>query len=153
LTWDRYLNLRKQRRLAGMVTTVPSTILAAAASGSYFLTQEIDPTSSPIAGVDPVYVYALLTLGCTGLGYLLGPSLGSGVWSLFHGKNRKQIEEKDKLFFEHITKQRVDPSRQTMQNRLPDYYGEKIGSIKDYRQWLRDQSTFRRKAAHGVDDD
>lgn len=66
LTWDRYLNLRKQRRLAGMVTTVPSTILAAAASGSYFLTQEIDPTSSPIAGIDPVYVYALLTLGCTG---------------------------------------------------------------------------------------
>lgn len=88
-----------------------------------------------------------------GLGYLLGPSLGSGVWSLFYGKNRKQIEEKDKLFFEHITKQRVDPSRQTMQNRLPDYYGEKIGSIRDYRQWLRDQSTFRRKAAHGVEDD
>jgi mitochondrial import inner membrane translocase subunit TIM23 len=67
LTWERYLNLRKQRRLAGMVTTVPSTILAAAASGSYFLTQEIDPTSSPIAGIDPVYVYALLTLGCTGM--------------------------------------------------------------------------------------
>lgn len=66
LPWERYLNLRKQRRLAGMVTTIPSTILAAAASGSYFLTQEIDPTSSPIAGVDPVYVYALLTLGCTG---------------------------------------------------------------------------------------
>lgn len=66
LTWERYLNLRKQRRLAGMVTTIPSTALAAAASGSFFLTQEIDPTSSPIAGIDPVYVYALLTLGCTG---------------------------------------------------------------------------------------
>lgn len=58
--------MRKQRRIAGMITTVPSTILAGVTSGSYFLTQEIDPTSSPIAGIDPVYVYALLTLGCTG---------------------------------------------------------------------------------------
>lgn len=66
LPWDRYLNMRKQRRIAGMITTVPSTILAGVTSGSYFLTQEIDPTSSPIAGIDPVYVYALLTLGCTG---------------------------------------------------------------------------------------
>jgi hypothetical protein len=29
---------------------------------------------------------------------------------------------------------------------VPDYYGEKIGSMKGYRQWLRDQATYRRKA-------
>ena len=31
--------------------------------------------------------------------------------------------------------------------------GEKIGSISQYRRWLRDQSTFRRKAAHGFKGD
>jgi import inner membrane translocase subunit TIM23 len=153
ITWGRYLALRKQRRIAGTLTSIPTTLAAAFASGSYFLTQEIDPSSSPIAGIDPVYVYALLTISCTGLGYLVGPSLGSSIWSLAHRGHAKEIEEKDKKFYEHIVRNRVDPSRQTMQNRLPDYYGEKIGSVSDYRQWLRDQSVFREKAAHGVEDD
>ncbi|UZJ53107.1 hypothetical protein CBS101457_002427 [Exobasidium rhododendri] len=152
LPWNRYLQLRKQRRVAGIVTTVPTTFLAALSSGSYFLTQEIDPTNT-IAGIDPVYVYALLTLSCTGLGYLIGPTVGSSIWSLFHSKHKKEIESKDQDFYQHISAMRVDPSRQTMQNRLPDHYGEKIGSIEDYRQWLRDQAAFKRKAAHGVSDD
>lgn len=63
--WDRYLSLRKQKRLAGLVTTVPTTFLAAAGAGSYFLTQEVDP-SQAIMGIDPVYVFALATIGCTG---------------------------------------------------------------------------------------
>lgn len=58
----------------------------------------------------------------TGLGYLAGPTLGASFWSLLHAKQRQQIDEKDKKFYEHIVKMRVDPSRQTMQNRLPDYY-------------------------------
>lgn len=44
------LRLRNQRRIAGLVSTVPAMILAGAASGSYFLTQELDP-SQTIMGV------------------------------------------------------------------------------------------------------
>jgi import inner membrane translocase subunit TIM23 len=144
LKWDRYLKLRKQRRIAGIVTTIPTTVLAAVSSGSYFLTQEIDPTNT-IGGIDPVYVYALLTLSCTGelyskcgqkalskvytdlytstgLGYLVGPTLGASLWSLFHSKHRGDMEKKDRDFYTHISAMRVDPSRQTMQNRLPDHY-------------------------------
>lgn len=32
-----------------------------------------------------------------------------------------------------------------MSNPVPDYYGEKIGSVKDYRQWLKDQRAFKLK--------
>jgi len=28
---------------------------------------------------------------------------------------------------------------------VPDYYGEKIGSVKDYRQWLKDQRAYNKK--------
>jgi len=28
---------------------------------------------------------------------------------------------------------------------VPDYYGEKIGSVADYRRWLKDQRAFTRK--------
>ncbi|EST04932.1 Mitochondrial import protein Pam17 [Kalmanozyma brasiliensis GHG001] len=152
LSWDKYLQLRKSRRLAGMVTTIPTTLLAGAAAGSYFLTLEIDPTNT-IAGLDPIYINAGLTLACTGLGWLTGPTVGNSIWSLLHRKNAKQIAEKDHDFYEHIKRNRVDPTRQSVQNPVPDYYGEKIGSIKQYRQWLRDQAAFRRKAAHGLEND
>ncbi|PWZ00312.1 mitochondrial import protein Pam17 [Testicularia cyperi] len=152
LPWDRYLQLRRSRRLAGMVTTIPTTLLAGAAAGSYFLTLEIDP-SNAIGGIDPIYINAGLTLACTGLGWLTGPTIGTGIWSLIHRKNAQQIAQKDHDFYEHIKRNRVDPTRQSMQNPVPDYYGEKIGSIKQYRQWLRDQAAYRRKAAHGLQQD
>ncbi|GAC75079.1 hypothetical protein PANT_14c00026 [Moesziomyces antarcticus T-34] len=152
LSWDNYLQLRRSRRLAGMVTTIPTTLLAGAAAGSYFLTLEIDP-SNTIAGLDPIYINAGLTLACTGLGWLTGPTVGTAIWGLLHRKNAKQIAHKDHDFYEHIKRNRVDPTRQSVQNPVPDYYGEKIGSIKQYRQWLRDQAAFRRKAAHGLEQD
>ena len=28
---------------------------------------------------------------------------------------------------------------------MPDYYGEKISSVKQYRQWLKDQWAYNKK--------
>lgn len=124
--------------MAGLVTTIPTTLLAGAAAGSYFLTVEIDP-SNAIGGIDPIYINAGLTLAATGLGWLTGPTVGTSIWGLLHRKNAGAISAMDHEFYEHIKRNRVDPTRQSMQNPVPDYYGEKIGSIKQYRQWLRDQ--------------
>jgi len=52
----------------------------------------------------------------------------------------------DKEFHKHIVKYRVDPTRNSGRNVVPDYYGEKIKSVSDYRKWLRKQQNFRRKA-------
>ena len=84
--------------------------------------------------------------------WLVGPTLGSALWAARHSAKLPAIREKDADFYEHIKRMRVDPSRQSVQNPVPDFYGEKIGSLKQYRQWLRDQATFRRKAAHGLDE-
>jgi hypothetical protein len=62
LTWDKYLNIRKQRVRYGLATTYPTAIASMFASGSYFLTQEVDPTNA-IMGIDPVYVALLETIG------------------------------------------------------------------------------------------
>jgi len=48
-------------------------------------------------------------------------------------------------FYARIRKHRVDPSTSSMQNPLPDYYGEKITSVQGYRMWLKDQRAFNRK--------
>lgn len=44
------LRLRRQRRIAGLVATVPTMLCSAIASGSYFMTIEIDP-SQTLGGV------------------------------------------------------------------------------------------------------
>jgi len=56
------------------------------------------------------------------------------------------IELKDREFHQRIKRRRVDPSSQSATNPVPDFYGEKIGTLHQYRQWLRDQARYRRKA-------
>ncbi|KAI9068577.1 mitochondrial import protein Pam17 [Trametes sanguinea] len=112
----------------------------------------MDPTK-PIFNIDPMYVYGAATLGCAGLGYLIGPIIGSTIWRLTHRRLMRLIEQRDKEFHQHIVKNRVDPTAQSATNPVPDYYGEKIGSLHDYRQWLRDQSKFRKKAAGFLSED
>lgn len=52
----------------------------------------------------------------------------------------------DKEFFKHIVKNRADPTANSVRNPIPDYYGEKIKSVSEYRAWLRKQREYRRKA-------
>jgi import inner membrane translocase subunit TIM23 len=54
-------------------------------------------------------------------------------------------KQKEKEFFARIRRYRVDPSSQSFSNPVPDYYGEKIGSVQQYRQWLRDQRAYNKK--------
>ncbi len=53
--------------------------------------------------------------------------------------------QKEREFYQRIKRYRSDPAGQSMNNPVPDYYGEKITSVKDYRRWLKDQRAFRRK--------
>jgi mitochondrial import inner membrane translocase subunit TIM23 len=53
--------------------------------------------------------------------------------------------QKEKQFYERIKRHRVDPSTNSFQNPVPDYYGEKIGSVTGYRHWLKDQRAYNRK--------
>lgn len=107
------------------------------------------------------------------MGWLAGPSIGDVIWAAYHRKQKDAFEAKDLQFFEHIVRNRVDPSMAAIQNQLPDHYvsvidsfghcvtlimsciekGENIGSIPEYRDWLRKQNEFRRKRAHGVVED
>jgi len=58
--------------------------------------------------------------------------------------------QKEKAFYERIKRYRVDPSSSSYGNPVPDYYGEKIGSVQDYRRWLKDQRAFNRKKSKNL---
>lgn len=147
MTWEQFLSLRKQQRRIGTFGSIAAAVLTMAGSFSYLSQIEIDPTET-LFGLDifTVYVGGIL---CTGfVGFMFGPSIiGDPLFSIINRNVMSTYKIKQKLFLKHIAKMRVDASRQSMNNPVPDYYGEKIGSLKDYRQWLRDCNEYRRKAS------
>lgn len=147
MTWTEFLNLRKTQRRYGFIGSIAAALLTMSGSFSYLSQIEIDPTEM-IFGLDTftVYIGAIL---CTGfIGFMFGPSLiGDPLFSVLNRNTMATYRIKQKLFLKHIAKMRVDASRQSMNNPVPDYYGEKIGSLNDYRQWLRDCNEYRRKAS------
>lgn len=137
LPWNDFLHIRRQRHRAEILASIPSAFAGFFAGISYFATREIDPTQL-VLGLDPMIVYGGATVACGGLGWLIGPMFGSTAWKIVHRKKASLIEQREKEFYEHVKKNRVDPSRQSFNNPVPDHYAEKIGSVADYRRWLRD---------------
>ena len=53
--------------------------------------------------------------------------------------------QKEVDFYHRIRRLRVDRSSQSLCIRVPDFYGEKIGIVKYYRNWLKDQRAYNNK--------
>ncbi|KAJ8522365.1 hypothetical protein ONZ45_g1058 [Pleurotus djamor] len=145
LNWEDFLKIRGGRRKWQTAATVPFALLGFFGGIAYFGNLEPDPTK-PIMGVDPFFFYGFCTLGCVGAGALIGPTVGSALWRYTHRNLVTVIDAREKEFLQHIARRRVDPSLQSPTTPIPDFYGEKIGSLHQYRQWLRDQGKYRRKA-------
>ncbi|KAL8284192.1 hypothetical protein RQP46_004941 [Phenoliferia psychrophenolica] len=152
LDWSTYLQLRRSKRRYGLLASIPTTFAGFSVGAGYFATLEAE-VGELLMGIEPIYVYGAATIGCVALGWLSGPMFGSAVWKATHGKVLTAMEVKDREFYEHIVRNRADPTRNSASNPAPDFYGEKIGSVKDYRQWLRDQAAYKRKATFGKGED
>ncbi|KAK1231477.1 TIM23 complex component [Marasmius sp. AFHP31] len=164
LTWPDYLAVRANRRKWQNAMSIPTSAIGLFGGASYFGSLNTDPmqpilvrkprrsstvgnwTNNGLAqGLDPFMFYGICTAACMGFGYLLGPSLGNAIWRFTHRSYGNLIDSRDREFYQHIQKRRVDASLQSPTSPVPDYYGEKIGSLHQYRRWLRDQGKYRRK--------
>jgi hypothetical protein len=98
LSWDEFLRLRRQRRLSGVIASVPSSMLGIYGGLQYFGSGEIDPTQT-ILGFDPIVMNSLFVLGCGVMGWLIGPTVGRGVWQVLHRRQSRLINEVPLLSF------------------------------------------------------
>ncbi|KIJ44303.1 hypothetical protein M422DRAFT_168336 [Sphaerobolus stellatus SS14] len=163
MNWPEYFRVRRSKRRWELLASIPSTVVSLGLGAYYLGNMETDPTK-PIFGIDPIFVLGAATLGIggmlvfiitetassnriyiVGVGYLLGPVIGSAAWRLKHRQILPLLEAREREFYKHIARNRVDPRTQSPTNPIPDYYGEKVGSLNQYRQWLRDQSNYRKK--------
>lgn len=145
LTWVDYLALKRQNNIVNITAGVFTGLLGAAITLSYLGNIEID-LEKPIFGVDATLVMGGAVLMGGAFGFLIGPFLGTAIFNMRHKSTLAAYKAKDSVFLQRIKHYRVDPSLQSFSNPVPDYYGEKIYSLHDYKQWLRDCNAFRRKA-------
>ncbi|KAF8809007.1 mitochondrial import protein Pam17 [Phlegmacium glaucopus] len=145
LTWPDYLAIRHSKRKWQMAAMIPCALLGFVGGAAYFGTLDADPMK-PIMGIDPFFFYGICTVGCVGAGAIIGPTIGTALWRLQYRQLLPLIDAKDHQFFQRVAKNRVDATLQSPTNPVPDYYGEKIGSLHQYRTWLRDQAKYKRKA-------
>ncbi|CCE63414.1 hypothetical protein TPHA_0E03240 [Tetrapisispora phaffii CBS 4417] len=145
LTWADFFALRRTERKINVGSSIFTALVGSNLSWAYLSTMQIDPTQT-LLGFDPLVAISAGLIASGTLGYLFGPLLGSQIFNVGHSKKLKSYTAKNKEFLKKIISNRVDASSQSFSNPVPDYYGEKIGSIKEYRQWLRDCHAYRRKA-------
>ncbi|KAJ6531107.1 mitochondrial import protein Pam17 [Mycena capillaripes] len=145
LNWVEYFDTRRRRRQWQTAFTIPCAMIGFFGGSFYFGSLQTDPTK-PIMGIDPMMFYGGCTILCMGAGYVVGPSMGSAVWRIMNRRAVAKIDARDREFYRHVANNRVDASLQSATNPVPDYYGEKVGSLKQYKQWLRDHRKYKRKA-------
>ncbi|KAE9985214.1 hypothetical protein EG328_007754 [Venturia inaequalis] len=145
LTWNRFLTLRKTRRRVSLVASVVGGLSFFATGIIVLTTNDFDQMGAQMIGLDPFITLGLGTFACGALGWLLGPFLGTALFNMYYKRLVPQMRVKEREFYARIKKFRVDPSVSSMQNPVPDYYGEKIGSVAGYRRWLKDQRAFNLK--------
>ncbi|KAI9697669.1 MAG: TIM23 complex component [Candelina mexicana] len=148
IDWNEFFRLRKKRRKFNLGFSGLGAGVSTMAGMQILMAQDIE--SMQIMGMDPMVVMGLTTIAFAAGGWLLGPALFGPVFRIMHRKYMWAIEEKEKELYSRIKKYRVDPSSQSYSNPVPDYYGEKIGSVKDYRRWLKDQRAYNKKRQNFV---
>ncbi|KAF2169077.1 hypothetical protein M409DRAFT_53031 [Zasmidium cellare ATCC 36951] len=147
LTWDRFFDLRRKRRFLNVGCSAVTAVAAVGVVTPIIANQDFDSWGAQISGMDPIVVFGISTFAVAAGGWLCGPSFGTALFSLWAGRRgwNKLIAEKEKSFYARIKRYRADASASSPQNPIPDYYGEKIASVKDYRRWLKDQKAFNLK--------
>ncbi|KAK2042329.1 Pam17-domain-containing protein [Colletotrichum somersetense] len=144
LDWETFFQLRKSRRRWQLGFSVVSGLGAFVGGAGILATGVADPLVTQVP-LDPFITMGLMTMAFGTLGWLVGPSIGSFVFYTLNKRWRNQMTIKEKEFFARIKKNRVDPSVSSVGNPVPDFYGEKISSVRGYRQWLKDQRAFNKK--------
>ncbi|OAQ22836.1 mitochondrial import protein Pam17 [Linnemannia elongata AG-77] len=148
MDWNTYFALRKTRRNYERAFMVPSALVSLLGAGYYFAQRDFDPT--PIFGMDQVIVYGIGTVAAGLVGLAMGPVIGNSVFRAANSRAKPLVDRMDTEFLKHIARNRADPAANSISNPIPDYYGEKIKSVSEYRAWLRKQREFRRKSTFYV---
>lgn len=86
LDWNTFFKLRATRRRYSVVSSAATSAVTTVLGVQYLSTQDIESLGAQVMGLDPFVVLGMATMACGAGGWLLGPFVGNGVWSLVNRK-------------------------------------------------------------------
>lgn len=86
LDWNSFFKLRASRRRYSVASSVATSAVTTVLGVQYLSTQDIESLGAQVMGLDPFVVLGMATMACGAAGWLLGPFVGNGVWSLVNRK-------------------------------------------------------------------
>eukprot|EP01134_Creolimax_fragrantissima_P001263 CFRG1263T1 len=143
MPFKEYREIKKTMKTRGRIVGVPAGF--GSMFGTSFAILSTNPTIMDppanlndiqlILGMDPMLATVLATTVAGGVGYVFGGTFYSFVWRLINREKANQLILRDADFMKRLDKHRfVDDQKQE-----DDYYGEKVLTVADYRNWLKDQ--------------
>lgn len=115
LDWNTFFQLRVRRRRVQLLFSFLNSLVGIS-GGAIVLSSGIADHVVKLIPLDPFLTLGLMTTACGALGWLSGPSVGSGLFYLKNRKLKQQIKLKESEFFEKIKKNRADPSNSSASN-------------------------------------
>ena len=86
LTWNRFFDLRRKRRYINLVASLVTAGASVAFIGPVVAGQDLDTWGAQASGLDPFIVLGIVGIGIGAVGWLCGPSIGSGFFGLWAGR-------------------------------------------------------------------
>ncbi|KAJ1557553.1 TIM23 complex component [Nowakowskiella sp. JEL0078] len=146
VTWTDFFAARKSRRLwerAG--GGILGGLGFFGGCMYYYFVADVDPFAPRILGIfDQGTAYTIAPFLVAAVAGTAGISIGGIAWRAKQ-KNGilRLIDQREKEFYKRISENRPKEVRVAgFNNPMPDYYGEQITSVKEYRAWLKKQRKF-----------
>lgn len=152
MPFEEYRKLKKALKMRARIAGLPTAVVGVMASS--FVNIHFNPRMfemtpeevQPILGMDPIVLAAVCGVGSGAVGFILGGAIFNATWKLLARNKARQLQERDEDFLQRIQKHRFSAF-----NRYEDdYYGDKVVTLSDYRQWIRLQQKKRENAAKFV---
>lgn len=115
LDWNSFFQLRVKRRRIQMVFSIFSGIMSGAA-GAVVLSSGAADTLVGMVPLDPFATLGIATVCAGGIGWLVGPSIGSQLFYLLNRRYKTQMLEKESEFLTRVKKHRSDPTNSSTSN-------------------------------------
>ncbi|KAJ3227668.1 TIM23 complex component [Chytriomyces hyalinus] len=148
LSWTQYFDQKSKLKTFERISSIAGFSLFFFGGSYYFMAvAEFDPTELVFGVMDASMAYSLGALGVGVLGGVAGVFAGTAVWrTVTNRRILEAIDAKDVEFFKRIQQYRPQGQlRLSVDNPMPDYYGESIKSVQGYRAWLKKQRNYRIK--------
>lgn len=83
LTWDEFLKLRRTRRYVNLVASIFAGIGSIAIATPLIAEYEIENIGAQMTGLDPMFVIGGSLMAVGGVGWLMGPFLGTAFFKVW----------------------------------------------------------------------